>query len=128
MGNGSRCLDEAVSLGKAWGFKYITVAFIWDKQKVVVGNYTMSQCEYVLVFKRGRIPQPRGARNIQQLLSQKSGRHAAKPHEIRSRIDAMFPTQRKIELFARNSADGWTIWGDQADSRASTEPGQLALL
>lgn len=108
-------LPAALKAGEAWGFRYITVGFVWDKHLPVVGNYTMSQCELCLVFRRGRIPQPRGARNIRQFLSEKRTGHSAKPQEIRRRIEAMFPTQRKLELFARAPAEGWTVWGNEAD-------------
>ena len=114
-------LDVSVDLGRTWGFKWTTVAFVWDKQRPRTGHYTLSQCEFVLLFKRGRIPQPRGARNVRQFLSEKYGAHSAKPVEIRNRIDAMFPAQRKIELFARRrddlfsgDDDGWHYWGNEA--------------
>lgn len=110
-------LDQAIELGKAWGFEWATIAFIWDKQKVNPGFYTLSQCELCLVFKRGKIPQPRGARNIRQLVSAKRGAHSSKPEEIRQRIEQMFPTQQKIELFARASTPPtptWSLWGLEA--------------
>ena len=105
-------LDQAIDLGKAWGFDWATVAFVWDKVRVNPGFYTLSQCELCLVFKRGRIPQPRGARNVRQLVRSKRGPHSAKPDEVRRRITEMFPEQRKIELFARAAAAGWDAWGD----------------
>ena len=104
-------LDQAIELGKAWGFAWATVAFVWDKEQVNPGFYTMSQCELCLVFKRGKIPGPRGARNIRQLVSEKRNRHSQKPEEVRRRIDAMFPSLRKIELFARSRNRGWKSWG-----------------
>ncbi len=104
-------LDQAIELGKAWGFAWATVAFVWDKKRVNPGFYTLSQCELCLVFKRGAIPQPRGARNVRQLVSAPRGPHSAKPEEVRSRIERMFPHQRKIELFARSQAAGWESWG-----------------
>ncbi len=105
-------LDQAVDLGKAWGFAWATVAFVWDKVRVNPGFYTMSQCELCLVFKHGKIPGPRGARNVRQLVSEKRNGHSEKPREVRRRIEAMFPFSRKIELFARLPAlDGWTMWG-----------------
>ena len=107
-------LDQAIELGKAWGFAWATVAFVWDKEQVNPGFYTMSQCELCLVFKRGKIPGPRGARNIRQLVSEKRNRHSQKPEEIRRRIDAMFPSLRKIELFARSRHRGWKSWGLEA--------------
>lgn len=104
-------LDQAIALGKAWGFVWATVAFVWDKIRVNPGFYTMSQCELCLVFKHGKIPTPRGERNIRQLVVAKRGLHSAKPTEVRKRIDAMFPHQRKIELFARQRVVGWEAWG-----------------
>ena len=107
-------LDVAMDVIVDWGFQYTTIAFVWDKKRVNSGWYTMSQCEMVLVAKRGRIPKPRGARNIRQFLSEKATEHSRKPEEIRRRIEAMFPEQRKIELFARGSvAPGWTAWGQE---------------
>ena len=104
-------LDQAIELGKAWGFRWATVAFVWDKERVNPGFYTLSQCELCLVFKKGRIPTPRGARNIRQMLRRRRGPHSEKPEEVRRRIEAMFPRQAKIELFARRNAEGWTSWG-----------------
>ncbi len=105
-------LDQAIELGKAWGFDWATVAFVWDKQRVNPGFYTMSQCELCLVFKSGRIPTPRGARNARQLVSERRTDHSRKPVEVRRRIEEMFPRQRKIELFSRDSEiHGWDTWG-----------------
>ena len=75
----------------------------------------MSQCEMCLIFKRGNIPQPRGARNVRQFLSCKRGGHSEKPWLIRDRITEMFPTQSRIELFARQSFPGWDAWGNEVD-------------
>lgn len=104
-------LAQAISLGEAWGFEYKTVAFIWDKMIHNPGQYTLSNCELCLVFKRGRIPKPRGARNEQQLVRSPRRAHSMKPDEIRHKIVNMFPTQDKIELFARGRFDGWDEWG-----------------
>ncbi|MDD9990274.1 MAG: MT-A70 family methyltransferase [Rhodospirillales bacterium] len=113
-------LDQAIDLGKEWGFAWATVAFVWDKVRVNPGFYTMSQCELCLVFKRGKIPSPRGARNIRQLVTAKREAHSQKPDEVRRRIEKMFPLLRKLELFARER-DGqdftnghWTKWGFEA--------------
>ena len=111
----SPMLDDGLTVGTAWGFVFKTVAFIWDKQMPVAGSYTMSQCEMCLVFKKGIIPQPRGKRNIRQLLSCKRGQHSEKPWEVRDRITEMFPTQRKLEMFARTQHKGWDAWGNELD-------------
>lgn len=104
-------LAQAIELGTAWGFDYKTVAFVWDKMVHNPGQYTLSNVEMVLVFKRGRIPKPRGARNVQQLVRSPRRAHSQKPDEIVKLIDKMFPTQSKIELFARARFDNWDAWG-----------------
>jgi len=104
-------LAQAIELGQAWGFEYKTVAFVWDKMAHNPGQYTLSNCELCLVFKRGRIPKPRGARNIRQLIRSPRKAHSMKPDEVRQAIEKMFPTQERIELFARTAVAGWTEWG-----------------
>lgn len=104
-------LANAISLGEAWGFDYKTVGFVWDKMVHNPGQYTLSQTEQVLIFKKGRIPKPRGARNMRQFLQVKRGKHSEKPEEVAERIYKMFPEQQKIELFSRKKRDGWDSWG-----------------
>lgn len=114
-------LLEGIETGRRWGFNYITVAFVWNKIHVLPGHYTMSQCELCLLFKKGKIPLPRGSRNEKQFLetsfneviTEHRTKHSKKPYQIRNRISAMFPEQNKIELFARERFDGWTSWGNE---------------
>lgn len=104
-------LEQGLQLAKAWGFEYRTVAFVWDKQNHNPGQYTLSYCELCLVFKKGRIPRPRGSRNEKQLISIKRGEHSEKPVQVIESIERMFPSQDRIELFARNKPKGWDVWG-----------------
>jgi len=104
-------LANAIELGISWGFEYKTIAFVWDKMVHNPGRYTLSQTELCLVFKRGRIPIPRGARNVRQLVQVPRGEHSEKPEDIIDGITKMFPMQRKIELFARKNYNGWDNWG-----------------
>lgn len=109
----SPMLDDCIDVLKSWGFKYSTIGFIWHKQKTNPGSYTMSECEICLIGKKGKIPQPRGARNVRQFLSEMRTKHSTKPKEVRNRIEKMFPEQSKIELFAREKSDGWDVWGNE---------------
>lgn len=118
-------MESAILLRKSWGFEYKTIAFVWDKQIHNPGRYTLSQTEFVLVFKRGKIPTPRGARNVRQLISIKRGRHSEKPKEVLDGITKMFPLQQKIELFAREWHDGWDNWGLEAPS-SSEAPNKIS--
>lgn len=121
---GPMLLTDAPKVISAWGFEYATVAFVWDKQKTNPGYYTLSQTEFCLVAKSNKIPQPRGTRNERQwltepeLISEMRGKHSAKPLEARKRIERMFPTQSKIELFARELAPGWASWGNEVSEVA----------
>jgi N6-adenosine-specific RNA methylase IME4 len=115
-------LAQGIELGQAWGFDYKTVAFVWDKMVHNPGQYTLSYCELCLVFKKGRIPRPRGARNIKQLVRVPRAKHSEKPLQVLENIEKMFPTQDKIELFARNKPIGWDVWGlDIRESYEETE-------
>lgn len=115
-------LPDALDVGRAWSFAYSTCAFVWDKQAVLPGRYTMAGTEPCLLFKRGRIPEPRGARNVKQFLSTPRDEHSRKPDAFRRAIDAMFPTQRKLELFARTQPEGWTAAGNETGKFPAPPP------
>lgn len=107
-------LDKCIETGKAWGFDFITVAFVWYKERANAGNYTMSSCELCLLFKKGKIP-PDRVRNPgqKQFISEPVTIHSRKPACVRERIEKMYPKSKKIELFARQRALGWDCWGNQ---------------
>ena len=104
-------MKNSIELGEAWGFEYKTVAFVWDKMVHNPGRYTLSQTEFVLAFKKGTFPNPRGARNVKQFIQIHRGTHSEKPIEVIEGITKMFPLQNKIELFARKKYNGWDSWG-----------------
>jgi len=117
-------LNQAFDVGMSWGFIYSTIGFVWDKVNTNPGYYTLSSAEICLVFKKGKIPLPRGDRNVKQFLQEKKHEHSRKPAEIRRRINQMFPDQNKIELFARKEDTlfeledwkGWDVWGNEVES------------
>jgi N6-adenosine-specific RNA methylase IME4 len=110
-------LDQAIELLKAWGFSWATVGFVWDKQKVNPGFYTMSQVELCLIGKRGKIPKPRGARNIRQMVSVMRGNTVPNHRGSKKRIEEMFPEQNKIELFARDEVQkAGTCHGNEVEA------------
>ena len=113
----SQKMDKCIEVAKSWGFKYSGVAFVWHKpNSTLCGYYTMAQTELCLLFKKGKIPQPRGSRNERQFLTEKRTKHSKKPNEIRDRIQKMFPIQDKLELFARQKHEGWDAFGDEIES------------
>jgi len=108
-------LPQALEVMKAWGFGFSTIAFVWDKQRLNPGYWTMSQCEIVLCGKRGKFP-ARGSRNERQFVSELRRAHSQKPDEVRRRIEKMFPGVAKVELFARVAVPGWERWGNEVES------------
>jgi len=111
-------LKDCIAVGESWGFRYITVGFVWHKRRALLGNYTMPGCELCLILKRkgGKIPEDKikGKGNgIKQFYEEFSTEHSKKPDEIRNRIARLFPMSAKIELFARGHYDGWDVWGNE---------------
>ena len=121
-------LAQAIELGTAWGFEYKTVAFVWNKMNHNPGHYTLSYCELCLLFKRGRIPTPRGARNVKQLIEVPRSGHSEKPIEVAEGITNMFPSQSKIELFARNKKHGFDAWGLDAFNQDAERYAQQSVM
>jgi N6-adenosine-specific RNA methylase IME4 len=114
-------VDLGIEVLKEWGFTFVTIAFIWHKQRTNPGYYTMSECEICVVGKKGKIPTPRGSRNERQFLSELRTKHSKKPDEIRNRINKMFPEQNKIELFARQRYENWDAWGNEVEGSVNLE-------
>ena len=102
-------LDISIDVLKAWGFKYKTIAFVWNKAITNPGYYTMSSCEICIVGTRGAIPKPRGTRNEQQYYCKQRTRHSSKPKEFIERI----------ELFSRRAHPEWYCWGHDAQGNGS---------
>ena len=107
-------LPQCIEIGWSWGFRYITTAFFWYKKRANVGNYTMPQVEQCLLFKTGKIPKDR-VRNpgVKSFYEESVKGHSRKPDEFRIRIEKMYPTSNKLELFARENHIGWDAFGNQ---------------
>lgn len=112
-------LPQAIEVLKAWGFKYKTVAFVWVKQnkkgtdikKYGLGWYTRSNCEIVLLGRKGKFD--RKSAKVQQVILSPIKGHSEKPDETRDRIVELCGNVPKIELFARKKTYKWDVWGDQ---------------
>jgi site-specific DNA-methyltransferase (adenine-specific) len=42
--------------------------------------------------------------------------HSKKPLEVREGIEQLFGNLPRIELFAREKAEGWDVWGNEVES------------
>lgn len=107
-------LEQATWVINSWGFKYKTVAFVWNKMRRNPGNWTVKSCELCLLGARGRVHTFLESYSEHQLVEVKRGRHSQKPDEVRKRIGRMFgDAGPRIELFARERCEGWDAWGDE---------------
>lgn len=112
-------LQEALDTIKAWGFKYKTCAFCWVKQNPNgigiysgLGHWVNGNAELCLLATKGH--PHRISKSVKQIVMAPRGRHSAKPAEVRDRIvSLMGEDTERIELFARNYADGWDCWGNE---------------
>ena len=116
------CLPDAFKVINAWGFKYCTVAFNWVKLNSVdngvffgVGYYTKSNAEICLLARKGRAIKP-AVDTVSQVIVSPKMEHSRKPDEARRRIEQMYPSHSRVELFARRQMPGWDVWGNEVES------------
>jgi len=105
-------LDEVWPIISAWGFKYKT-SFVWDKVKHNYGYYNSVRHEFLLVCGRGSST-PDIKKLYDSVQSIERTKHSAKPERFREIIDHIYPLGKRVELFARDEAEGWDAWGNQA--------------
>jgi N6-adenosine-specific RNA methylase IME4 len=105
-------LQHGLDVMTAWGFTYKS-NLVWTKDRTGTGFWFRNAHELLLVGTRGNIPAPAPGTRWKSVLAAPVGRHSAKPPEVRSMIETLFPTLPRIELFAREQADGWDVWGDE---------------
>ena len=117
-------LQEALEAIRTWGFCYKTVAFVWLKQNKKskswffgLGFWTRGNAEICLLATKGK-PRRLSARVHQLIISLVRG-HSEKPEEARNKILELMGDLPRIELFARQRADGWDAWGNEVDSDIS---------
>lgn len=113
------CLQEGLKVIDMWGFKYKTIGFTWIKQNKTknslfwgMGYYTRANAELCLLATKGK-PLKRVSRSVHQVILSKIREHSRKPDETRDRIVQLFGDLPRIELFARQYADGWDCWGNE---------------
>ena len=105
-------LPEALEVLTAWGFEYRT-SMVWVKTQIGMGYYARGQHEILLIGARGSLPVPKAENRPPSVLEAPRAAHSAKPAAFRELIEAMYPEHKRVELFAREPAEGWEGWGNQ---------------
>lgn len=114
-------LPEGLEVMKAWGFQYKT-NLVWEKVRKDggpdgrgVGFYFRNVTELLLFGVRGTRARTLAPGRVQvNLIRSQKREHSRKPEEMISLIEQCSPGPY-LELFARGSRSGWTLWGNQAD-------------
>ena len=114
-------LLDALSVIKAWGFTYKTVAFAWVKQNKKastlfwgMGYWTRANVELCILATKGR-PRRKSA-GVHQVVLAPVEEHSKKPDIVRDKIVTLMGDLPRIELFARQTPPGWDVWGNEVDS------------
>ena len=113
-------LKEALEVVEAWGFSYKTVAFTWVKENRKspglfwgLGYWTRANAEVCLLATRGN--PKRQSTAVHQVILSPVEQHSKKPDEVRERIVTLMGDVPRVELFARQQAPGWDVWGNEVD-------------
>lgn len=127
-------LYESAAVFSGWGFEYKTCAFVWIKTNRTVnpnqtsfipadrfdsfwgmGRWTRANAEICLLGTKGH--PKRLVADIHQLVYAPVSRHSRKPPEVRERIVRLCGDLPRIELFARESSEGWDAWGNELEPK-----------
>jgi N6-adenosine-specific RNA methylase IME4 len=114
-------LPQAFEVIKAWGFVYKTAAFTWVKRNkksegwfVGLGYWTRANAEVCLLATKGS--PKRLSKGVRQIIDTPIERHSKKPDIARKRIVELLGDVPRIELFAREKAEGWDVFGNEVES------------
>ena len=115
---------------EAWGFKYISVGFVWNKTAMgggvnaLVSQYTRKSCEFCYIGRKGKMLVQNPC-SVDQYCPCVKSKHSSKPDRIRLDIVKLCGDLPRIELFAREEKDllfrnpsfkGWDVWGNEVES------------
>jgi len=120
-------LPDALRVIEAWGYRFKTVAFVWLKKNKKadswfygMGFWTRSNAEVCLLAIKGH-PQ-RIDKSVHQFIISPVEQHSKKPDEAREKIVRLMGDVPRVELFARQAAPGWHVWGNEVDSTINLWP------
>lgn len=112
-------LQEAFRVIESWGFKYSTAAFVWVKKNkhqdtpfVGCGSWTRANSELCLLATKGNVM--RLDASVSQIVESPIEEHSKKPDVVRTLITKLVGELPRVELFCRNPAEGWDVWGNEA--------------
>ena len=113
-------LKQGLDVIEAWGFDYYGLGFDWvktsknGKPSWGMGYYTRQNTEVCLIGVKDKNHRLKPlVRNILSVVHSERREHSRKPDCIRDYIVDICGDIPRIELFARQYADGWDCWGNE---------------
>lgn len=125
-------LPDILKVIDAWGFEYKTVGFVWVKANknaateqysflpedslddfFGMGMWTRSNTEFCLIGTRGE--NKRITNDVRQVVYAPIREHSRKPDEVRERIVKLMGNKTRLEMFARQRAEGWDVFGNEVE-------------
>ena len=138
-------LQEGLDTIKAWGFKYKTIGFVWvktnkntntDQMSFLpqdnfdsfwgMGMWTRANVELCLIATKGK-PKRQSA-SVHSVVYAPLSVHSRKPKQVRNKIVQLIGDLPRVELFARQNAEGWDAWGNQVETSLTFEGEEKKLL
>lgn len=130
-------LNFAIELIQKWGLHYRGVASVWVKtnkrNEIISGQgvpptFTKPTTELLLAATTVPTGRPFPILDFaqSQVVLHPRAEHSRKPSIFRERIEQLCGDRPRIELFARETADGWDSWGPEVDKFES--PRELKLI
>ena len=133
-------LADGLRVLASWGFTHKQV-WVWvktvkdkalgedgmPKLAMGMGHLARGACEICLIGVRGSPYKANCDRSIRNVFFAPVGKHSQKPEAVQDALDRMFPTAKKLELFARRDRKGWITLGNEVptdpceDIRAALE-------
>jgi N6-adenosine-specific RNA methylase IME4 len=104
-------MRQAYDVLDAWGFQERTI-LTWAKPRPGIGNWLRGQTEHCILAIKGKpVVQ---LRDQSTLLVAPVREHSRKPEEFYRLVERLCPAQARLELFARETRDGWVSAGAEA--------------
>jgi len=112
---------EALELVESWGFTLKTMTgFNWVKQTSKgnpffgMGFWTRQGSEMCLIATKGK-PKRIDA-GVRSVIMAENEKHSKKPDIFRKEIVKLMGDLPRVELFARETSEGWDVWGNEVES------------
>lgn len=108
-------LFEAQQIAESLGYK-LHARMIWDKVTGIPAAFTVRYGhEYLLYMYKGKLtPVAKDERGkIHTVFREKVTKHSKKPEIAYEIIERLYPDLKKLEMYARNTRNGWDSWGNQ---------------